>query len=183
MSFMPSFFKKVFNSLWTTKENQILRNFFLKLSYLNHRFSQVAKYSRILKFFYVPIWPIAKFGWFFLPLVTNVATSQNWKSNNRYSCFILWGPNLGNWWWRNPVNFIKQSTQQRGKRKNKQKTPKSKCKNSKGVRNGQMNKLCSKAPTSCKNHIGEGKGRETWKCSKPKECTYNYQRRATNGLR
>jgi len=40
-------------------------------------------------------------------------------------------------------------------------SPSHKCKNPKGVRKGLTNKLCSKAPTSCKNHIGEGKGRQT----------------------
>jgi hypothetical protein len=63
------------------------------------------------------------------------------------------------------INNIKQSTQPREKREDKEKgtqlSPNQKHTNPKGVTNGQRNKLCLKALTSRKQHIKEGKGKKT----------------------
>jgi hypothetical protein len=68
-----------------------------------------------------------------------------------------------------PLHFMKQSTQPRGEMKDKREdpSPRQKSTNPKWVIRGQMNKLCSRTPTSGNNHIREGKGRETSKHSEP----------------
>jgi hypothetical protein len=68
-----------------------------------------------------------------------------------------------------PLHFMKQSTQPRGEMKDKREdpSPRQKSTNPKWVIRGQMNKLCSRTPTSGDNHIREGKGRETSKHSEP----------------
>lgn len=69
-----------------------------------------------------------------------------------------------------PVNFIKQSTQPREEMKDKREdpSPSQKSTNPKWVTRGQMNKLCSRAPTGGNNQIREGNGRETLKHCEPR---------------
>jgi hypothetical protein len=57
-------------------------------------------------------------------------------------------------------NLIKQSTQQRGRKRTKRKdpSPSQKCKNRKWVTKEHMNKLCSQTPTNCKKHIQKKMG-------------------------
>jgi hypothetical protein len=71
-----TFMKKVHQS------RQIFRKFLMNLTYLVNRFQQVAKIAKFLIFLlssliYSQIWLI--------PLVINVATSQNWKKSPCYA--------------------------------------------------------------------------------------------------
>lgn len=44
--------------------------------------SRSPKHSKILKTLYFPLWPIAKFGYYLLWMIANMASSQNWEKKS-----------------------------------------------------------------------------------------------------